>query len=195
MIDNIKKQLRIKYKNYRKNMPENLKSKYDSEIFHNLLKCDVFQNADMVLTYISTDIEINTLEIINYCLNNNKKVAVPKCIDKHNMNFYYYNNSIVLKKSEYGIYEPCCNEKNIAVITDKTVCIVPGLSFDLNGNRLGYGGGYYDRFLDKHNNLITIGLCYQDNISDKLITNEHDICVDYIITENSLEVCNGQKKL
>lgn len=193
MIDNIKNQLRIKHKNLRKAIPKSLKKQYDKQIFNNLLNCSCFTNADTVLTYISTDIEVDTHSIIRYCLINNIKIAVPKCINNHNINFYYYNNLTKLKKSNYGIYEPYGLENDLVTFSDNTVCIVPGLSFDLNGYRLGYGGGYYDRFLSKYDNLITIGLCYQDNISETLIINKFDKCVDYIVTENSLEVCNGQK--
>ena len=154
MIDEIKNQLRLKYKDLRKGMQDSLKQQYDQQIFNNLLKFQDFQQADTVLTYMSTKMEIDTHQIIEYSLNNKKKIALPKCMN-NNMNFYYY---------------------------DKT-----------NGYRLGYGGGYYDRFLCENNRLITVGLCYQNNLTDKLIINQYDMPVNYIITENSLEVCNGKK--
>lgn len=192
MVDEIKNQLRLKYKDMRKNMPHSIKQQYDQQIFNNLLKLQNFHQSDTILTYMSTEIEIDTYRIIEYSLNNKKKVALPKCTN-NNMNFYYYNKTKSLKKSKYGIWEPNGIEKDLAVLSEKTICIVPGLSFDLNGYRLGYGGGYYDRFLYKNDSLITVGLCYQNNVVDKLIINQYDIPVNYIITENSLEVCNGKK--
>ncbi len=78
-------------------------------------------------------------------------------------------------------------------IENPDLTVVPGLGFDRSKNRLGYGGGYYDRFLCENNRLITVGLCYQNNLTDKLIINQYDMPVNYIITENSLEVCNGKK--
>lgn len=192
MIDNIKNQLRLKYKDLRRTMTKSLKEQYDQQIFNNLLKCQVFQQADTILIYNSTKIEVDTHRIIDYCLENQKKVALPKCMNNHYMNFYYYDKTTALRESKYGILEPYGYDKDNVVLSDKTICIVPGLSFDLEGYRLGYGGGYYDRFLSKHDRLITIGLCYQNNLADKLIINEYDKQVNYIITESSLEVCNGQ---
>ena len=79
--------------------------------------------------------------------------------------------------------EPYGTENDIVDLSENIICIVPGLTFDLNGYRLGYGGGYYDRFLCENNRLITVGLCYQNNLTDKLIINQYDMPVNYIITE------------
>ena len=192
MIDEIKNQLRLKYKDLRKGMQDSLKQQYDQQIFNNLLKFQDFQQADTVLTYMSTKMEIDTHQIIEYSLNNKKKIALPKCMN-NNMNFYYYDKTTLLRKSKNGILEPYGTENDIVDLSENIICIVPGLTFDLNGYRLGYGGGYYDRFLCENNILITVGLCYQNNLTDKLIINQYDMPVNYIITENSLEVCNGKK--
>ena len=79
MIDEIKNQLRLKYKDLRKGMQDSLKQQYDQQIFNNLLKFQDFQQADTVLTYMSTKMEIDTHQIIEYSLNNKKKIALPKC--------------------------------------------------------------------------------------------------------------------
>ena len=192
MVDNIKRQMRTKYKKIRVLMPQNKKKQYDDQIFENLLKCEAFKNASIILTYVSTDTEVCTEKIIEYCFQNNIKIAVPRCNKNHNMNFYWYNSSTDFEISSYGIKEPIPGKNNLASFLENAVCIVPGLAFDYYGYRLGYGGGYYDRFLSEHKRLKTIGLCYSENMIDKLVTDKYDQPVDYIITEKTLEVCSGQ---
>ncbi|MGN1481613.1 5-formyltetrahydrofolate cyclo-ligase [Porcipelethomonas sp.] len=191
MCGNIKAQLRQDIKYMRKHMNPDIKKNSDEEIYNNLLTLDVFKKAELILAYMSTNIEINTDKIIEYCLNSSKTVALPRCIENNRMDFYYYNKKADLEKSAYGIYEPYPDKNNLLYSYENALCIVPGLAFDKKGYRLGYGGGYYDRFLSEHKNIITVGLCYQENIKDKLIRNEYDIHVNYIVTEKSMEVCNG----
>lgn len=194
MNDISKKQMRSDKKNARGSLDPKIKNQMDKMIFDNLLSIDKFKKAEFVLVYISTQIEVDTKEIIEYCLETDKKVAVPKCIENHKMDFYLYNTETPMEVSEYGISEPIADESCLVnnFDADNTVCIVPGLSYDKSGYRLGYGGGYYDRFLSEHQNITTIGLCYSSDFMDKLITDKYDIAVDYVVTEKFTEVCNGK---
>ncbi len=129
------------------------------------------------------------MQLINHCLRLGKKLACPRCNDMDgHMSFYYVNSSSCLQTGSYSILEPTgdCLPVEEDVLTDgKTVCIVPGLSFDSFGMRLGYGKGYYDRFLRSFGGR-SIGLCYESFLSDRLPTAEHDIGVDIIITERGV---------
>ena len=189
-----KKQMRSDRKNARRNLDPKIKNQMDKMIFDNLLSIDKLKKAEFVLVYISTQIEVDTKEIIEYCLETDKKVAVPRCIENHKMDFYLYNTKTTMEVSGYGISEPIADKSCLVnnFDADNTVCIVPGLSYDKSGYRLGYGGGYYDRFFSEHQNITTIGLCYSSDFMDKLITDKYDIAVDYVVTEKFTEVCNGK---
>ena len=119
--------------------------------------------------------------LLDYLLSENKNVYAPKCSKNGQMNFFLIKSSDELQKGAYGIPEPTGEIE--PVITERTVCIVPAVSFTEIGCRLGYGGGYYDRFLSKNPMLFTIGVCYEDLISETLPCTEHDVKVKAVITE------------
>ncbi len=155
------------------------------DIFSLLVSSDLYKNADTVLAYWSVGSEVSTRRIIDRALEDKKKVALPKCTDKNgNMVFYYISSLSDLSEGMYGIKEPLTD-----VIADdfdeSAVCIVPGLSFDKCGYRLGYGKGYYDRFLSRFCG-ISIGLCYDSCLSEELPTDGFDMKVNYIITNKKI---------
>lgn len=150
-------------------------------IYNNLMKCPEIINADIILTYISTEIEVDTIKFIEAMLKSEKTVAVPKCEGK-NMRFIRLESFDSLVKGAFGIPEPTGDDE----ITDfkKAVCITPALSFDNDGYRLGYGGGFYDRFFE-HFNGISVGICYDDFIGE-VPREEYDRCVDILVTESTV---------
>ena len=153
------------------------------DVLQRVLQLDVFQSAKLVLCYVSLPDEIDTEALIEQAWRSGKEVAVPVCTDRFgNMDFYRITALSDLKNSTFGVREPdtaLCQK-----VTDfqEAVCIVPGLSFDRKGSRLGYGKGYYDRFLKKYT-LISIGLCYNSLILDTLPTDEFDVPVNIVVTE------------
>lgn len=192
--DNIKNKLRLEIKTMRRNMDRKHKNMLDDDIFSNLLKCKPFLAADTLLIYKSTAIEVDTSAIISYCLKNEIKTAIPRCFKDNSMKFYFYDGKTTLEKSAYGIYEPYENELCEVKQFKNTVCIVPALAFDKDGYRLGYGGGYYDRFLAAHEEILPIGICYSENILTRLVRNEFDRKAAFVATEKNLEAYNGKKQ-
>lgn len=190
-IDIEKNMLRREIKKFRADMDIDYKKTLDSRIYANLLKCDVFFKADTVLIYNSTQIEVSTGRIIEYCLERCKNTAIPRCFPENKMKFYFYDGIEELQKSKFGIYEPRESNENEVKSFDNTVCILPALAVDKEGYRLGYGGGYYDRFLSEHE-VVTIALCYSENMVNKLVHNEFDRRTAFAVTEKSLEVYNGK---
>ncbi len=162
----------------------------DIVITERLKKLEVFNDTDTVLLFASHRSEPSTWNFAEYLLNKGISVAYPKCGDGGEMTFYRVNSLDRLHIGKYGIAEPEGNIMDIPQITDKTVCIVPGLAFTCDGRRLGYGGGYYDRFLSKYPNLITIAPTYEKCITDDIPTMEHDIKVKSIVTEERTVLCN-----
>lgn len=183
MIDNVKKQLRLKIKQEREALTYNEKTQCDMNIFKNILESGLLNKFNTILIYLSTDIEVNTKNIINYCFEKNINIAVPRCVGKRKMKFFYYNKNSVVEKSEYGIYEPI-PDKNILVENfENSLCIVPGLAFDKKGYRLGYGGGFYDTFIINNPNITTVGICYEKHIMEDLPAGIYDKFVNYVITD------------
>lgn len=178
-----KKKLRNIFKNTRDKMID--KSKIDNQIFNKLISTWAYREAKIILTYVSTNIEVDTIELINHSLKNNKKVAVPYCIENTRyMKFYFINSIDELEKRTFGVLEPIANKENELKDFSNSICIVPALAFDKNGYRLGYGKGYYDRFLSSYTSK-TIGLCYESCICNQLPTGKFDKKVDTLITNKN----------
>lgn len=182
----LKSELRKELKAKRKVIDKKLEK--DEQIRENLICSDIYLNARQILFYASLDDEINVDECIIDALSLGKKVALPVCInDKGDMKFYYINSMNELKSGYFGVREP--NTEICSEVTDFTnsICIVPAIAYDKEGYRLGYGKGYYDRFLQK-NTSLSVGLCYNELINEKLPIEECDIPVKYIITQSGIIV-------
>ena len=141
------------------------KSAKDRKIFDKLVALPQFQKAELILTYYSTEIEVDTLKIIDYCFKQGKKVALPAIVDE-TMQFYDITEDLDLDNCQLSTVN--CQ-----------LCIVPGLAFNKDGKRLGYGGGYYDRFLRDYPG-VKIGLCYEEFIME-IPVEKHDEGVDIVI--------------
>lgn len=178
--------LRKEIKAKRESMDKDTKITYDEGIKKALLESDVYKNSKAIFIYVSMDSEINTIEIIKEVLSSGKRVAVPKVIPvslkRRYMKALKINSMLQLNESgAFGILEPSIECEDISEEID--LVIVPGLAFDLEGNRLGYGGGYYDRFLSKYPNNKKIALCYDFQIFKEIPHEFFDEKVDLIISE------------
>ena len=201
-IRKIKNSIRSEAKEYRLSLGVQSKRDLDNKIFKALVDNKELQGASTVLCYASTSIEVDTTELINALLQNGKNVALPRCVDgTRNMEFYLINSLDQTEKHTFGVMEP--NPKICEKLRDfrNCVCIIPGLCFDLEGYRLGYGKGYYDRFLSSFRGY-KIGVCYDECIKNKLPKGFFDVAADIVITEKRQIACkkdrtektNGRKK-
>lgn len=169
----------------RKKIPLELKLKLDNKIFENLKNLKDFSNANLVLTYLSTDLEIDTKEIIEFALKQGKTVAIPHCNEQNELDFYKILNFDGLIKTKMGIIEPVANLQNKIVDFTSSICITPGLIFDKLGYRIGYGKGFYDKFFKNYHHKC-VGLCYNENVADEIPHDEHDKPVDVIVTQSEI---------
>ena len=167
------------------------KKEADLRIFENLKASGLTGKAELVLTYVSYRDETDTLKLIEYLLAEGKTVAVPRCRKQGQMDFFKIKSLGDLKPSSMGIPEPEYDERHLVRDFSGALCIVPGTAFDLKGNRTGYGGGYYDRFLSREKDVTPAGICYSPLIFDVVPSEPHDISVDYIITEKGIIDING----
>lgn len=160
-------------------------------ITNKLLELYEYKNADNILIYASMRSEVITDGIIADALKGGKNVFCPKCTDKDNgvMVFYKINSLDDLKEGYYGIREPeytsAAEEFGASMDIERSLVIVPGVAFDRRGNRIGYKGGYYDRFLSKYPNIKTIALAYDLQMVDRIPADAHDIPVLQVITESN----------
>ncbi len=182
-IKEIKMNLRARYRQFRVGLSEEQKINLDSTMQSRVLALREYAVADTIFTYVSKSIEVDTIALIKAALANHKLVAVPRCVpDTFDMEFYYITSLDDLEKGSFGVLEP--NPSQCCLVTDysKGFCIVPGLSFDAQGYRLGYGKGYYDRFLAEFKG-DTVGICYVGCVQWNLPHGYYDKPVDILITE------------
>lgn len=179
-----KNALREKYKQVRKEMPADMKKLRDGKILHKLTSLPIYNNSQTVLTYVSTPIEVDTRQLIEKALADGKNVAVPLCVKgTRHMKFYLINSFDDLEEGSFSVLEPIPKRCSLLRNFHRAICIVPALAYDRYGYRLGYGKGYYDRFLSAHRDVFKIGLGYCCCTETRLDHGRYDIPVDFLITE------------
>ena len=139
---------------------------------------EAYQNAKTIYGYLPYNQEVRTVPMLERALKDGKKVAVPKVYGEE-MKFLYLDDLNAVAKGYAGIPEPIADEP---VAQDKTALVLmPGLAFDTQGHRIGYGGGFYDKFLAAEPNHPTLALCYEFQMLPKLDVENHDIPVDTVL--------------
>jgi 5-formyltetrahydrofolate cyclo-ligase len=171
-----KKIFQLRKKNYFKNPPINF------EKIFKFLKKKKIRNK-IIGGYYPYNYEIDTLDILNKLEKKNYLISLPKIDKKNKMNFYQWSFKDPLSINIYGIPEPISKKK-----IDPEILLVPLVAYDGELNRLGYGGGFYDRYISgiqHHKKIIKIGLGFSFQKINKLPTNQYDKKLDYIITEKN----------
>ena len=189
-----KSSLRSNYLSVRKAIPTRNRASSDASIRSSLRAFPIFGTAELVLTYVSFGPEVDTRSIIAELLEEGRRVAVPRVSKAtRSMDFCEILSPDELEPGVMGILEPASNAEPLTTPElVGSVCLVPGLVFDGAGHRVGYGGGYYDRFLafypgDKIALARTTMLS-----SNPLPVGEHDVPVDFIATESGIWNCRGR---
>lgn len=180
---NIRKEVLMK----RSKMKAEEKELKDNIILEKLFQTDLYKNARNIFTYISFGDEINTIKLIKRAFKDKKNIAVPKTYrETKTMHAIFIHSLRELKENYMGILEPI-DDSIVVKKEDIDLIIVPGTVFDREFNRIGYGGGYYDRYLEdiayKNNKVV---LAYDFQIIDKIESEEHDIKMDLIITDKEV---------
>ena len=148
-------------------------------------ECELYKNAQTIYGYLPYNQEVRTVPMLEQAIRDGKRVAVPKCYGEE-MRFLYisdFENEVA--PGYANIPEPIADEP---VADDKTALVLmPGLAFDPQGHRIGYGGGFYDRFLSAEPDHPTLALCYGFQMVDHLETEEFDIPVDMVLWADPAE--------
>ena len=178
-----KRRLRARYRKLREECPPDVKAKLDKALTQRVLDMDEYKACDTLFIFVSSPIECDTHGIIADALESGKLVAVPRCLNKSGMmDFYRISSFDDLERGTFSLMEP--DPEKCEKITDRSrgLCIVPGLCFDLEGYRVGFGKGYYDRFLNSFGG-ITAGICYSKYTVKQLPRGAHDRNTGILVTE------------
>ena len=174
----------------REALSEQERSVLDNRITQKLLATSEYAEATTVLTYVSVSSEVSTRMFIECALRDGKTVAVPRCLPGHCLEFVAIASLEQLVAAPFNLLEPA---KELPAVTEdqknNSICIVPALLVDTKGYRLGYGAGFYDRFLSTYPGK-KICLAYQQSLSRTTLPHTaFDVAVDVVITESEVLTC------
>ena len=153
--------------------------------FIDLIKSKFKKKKIKLALYYPSSFEINVLKILEFNYISKQKLLLPVIEENNSMNFFQWKKNEVLKVNKYGMLEPVRSKKNVP-----NIMLVPLLSFDMNKYRLGYGMGFYDRYLIKYlkkfKNILTVGVAFSFQKHHKLPINNKDVKLNYILTEKGI---------
>ena len=174
-----KKEMRAQIRAKKRAMTEAQIVSASASLGEQFRSCDLYQNAKTIYGYLPYNQEVRTVPMLEQAIRDGKRVAVPKCYGEE-MRFLYITDFVNEVAPGYaGIPEPIADDP---VADDPTALVLmPGLAFDPMGHRIGYGGGFYDRFLAKEPDHPTLALCYGFQMVEHLQTEEFDIPVDQVL--------------
>lgn len=178
-----KKEVRSEVKELKKSLSESQIKEKSTWICEKIFEMVKDREPSIISLFLSMPDEVRTGHLVDLLWAQGKhEVVVPRVEDKTTMCFYTHLPNKELKRSNYGILEPIDAPSAERI---PQIMIVPGVAFDLEGGRVGYGRGYYDRFFAKHKDVITdrIAICYDLQILDKVPMDEYDQRMHSIVTE------------
>lgn len=158
-----------------------------------LLELDCIRASKCILLYASYNSEVSTFAVMDECRKLGKHVAFPKCtlVDGvPNLEFYEVAKFSQLSAGYKGILEPDTNKYNLKKVTgDIEAIVIPGICFDKSGNRMGYGKGFYDRFLSGRRVKAKVGIAFSEQIVENVPTEKYDLPMNIIVTDTEIIEC------
>ena len=176
-----KKELRQFIRNKKRQYSSSQLEELSLSVLSRLNGNEHLQRAETILMYYSLPDEVNTHAYIDQLLTEGKKILLPEVIDGENMVIREYTGKHDLKEGAFHIMEPIGSLFPEERYQEINLAIIPGMAFDQQGNRLGRGKGYYDRFLQKIPQVYKIGICFPFQLVDEIPTEETDIKMDAMI--------------
>ncbi|MCM1200486.1 MAG: glutamate-5-semialdehyde dehydrogenase [Bacteroides fragilis] len=194
-----KKELRKQILALRDAMPEEEREEKSSRITETLLALPLYREAEAVLTYVNYLSEVNTTDLVNNALSDHKRVFAPR-VSGETMEFYQITEMKDLKEGYRGIREPV-SRRRFNAVTDAgpALMLMPGAVFDEKCHRIGYGKGFYDKYLnrlrEKGAAVHTLALCYECQILPEIPVEEHDIRPQMILTEERIRMSGKEQDM
>ena len=174
-----KKALRTEIREKKRALTERQILCASSRLAELLYRHPLYQNAKSLYAYLSYNQEVRTLPILARAQRDGKRVAVPKVFGEE-MRFLWLDDLSAVAPGAYGIPEPVADAPEAQ--DETALVLMPGLAFDPQGRRCGYGGGFYDKYLAAHPQHPTLALCYDFQLYPQLDTDTHDIPVDAVLS-------------
>lgn len=178
-----KKDLRKRLRIVSDSLSEYYKQEAGRAIAENVTELPLFKESKSLFIYVSTKSEPDTYAIIEEAFKQNKDVYVPKCLPENRMQAVRINSFDELHEGAFGIPEPADSDAPSPDSFD--IAVIPCVSVWTDGRRLGHGAGYYDRFFEDRK-AVKICLCFEKLLCGEIPVSEHDIYMDYVITEESI---------
>lgn len=173
-----KQELRARIRAQKRAMTEEMIVQKSEALGQLFVRSEAYKNAKSIYGYLPYNQEVRTVAMLEQALRDGKRVAVPKCYGDE-MKFIWMEDLSLVEKGYANIPEPIADGP---VADDETALVLmPGLAFDPQGHRCGYGGGFYDKFLAAEPDHPTLALCYDFQMLPHLETEDHDIPVNYVI--------------
>ena len=152
-------------------------------IMEKILELDLYKNADWLFCYIDMGSEVITTDLIKRAWKDGKRVAVPIALKDRYMYFVEISTFDNMSRSDIGVMEPDIASDRQVYPDNSSLMIVPGSMFDINKNRSGYGGGYYDTYTEKYNVNNTVGVCYDIQLVKEIPVEPFDRKLKMVIPE------------
>ena len=173
-----KKALRERIREQKRAMTQEQICNASASLMEKFLASKAYKDANTIYGYLPYNQEVRTVPMLEQALRDGKRVAVPKVYGDE-MKFIYMTDLSLVEKGYAGIPEPVADAP---VADDPTALVLmPGLVFDAQGHRIGYGGGFYDKFLAQEPNHPTLALCYDFQMLPNVETEEFDVPVDCVL--------------
>lgn len=154
-------------------------------IRRSILESLAYQDAKRIFVFLSMRGEVDTMHLIEQAWQDGKQVCVPIAKKGELMYFVLLENMAELVRTSFGVLEPQKDKTQEVIPEGADLFLVPGSVFDTSGNRYGYGGGFYDRYFEKHPNIIKIAIAFGFQLTDEpLAVTRYDVPMDWIVTEN-----------
>ncbi|WP_409969003.1 5-formyltetrahydrofolate cyclo-ligase [Bengtsoniella intestinalis] len=176
--------LRAIARSLERKLSENYKTKSSQMIYRHLTAMSEYQAAQTVFCFVSTDREVDTHALLTHALAQGKTLCVPRCLGEGKMALHQITDVAELQEGTYGILEPA-ETTPLIDIDQVDFAILPCLTCNHQGHRLGQGGGYYDRFLSQYRGG-TVLLCREQLIRDEIPLEPHDYPIPWVLSEAGL---------
>ena len=184
----MKKEIRLKNKINRDQMTEEDCCQRSIKICHRIMNTRLYQEAKYVYGYYPLGNEVSLIPVMEDCLCQGKKLALPR-VEGNQIVFYEITSLNQVKEGCFHVMEPITSRK---MQQEQALVLTPGVAFDKNGNRIGYGKGYYDRYFHSYPGLIRLGVAYQSQVEEHIPVEETDVKLQYLITECKMIEINAR---
>lgn len=192
----LKKELRKQILQSRRDIPADEREEKSKQIAEHILQSSLYQEARFVFSFIPFGDEVNIRPVLEHAVQTGKKLAIPKTVSSsRELVLYQFETWEQLIPGVFGIMEPDPGRSTVVNPIDIDLILMPGVAFDRHGGRLGYGGGFYDRFLaGLPQSPPLIAPCFTEQVIERVPTEDHDIQVDMLITDQEIMECIKSRK-